>query len=112
MNKQDINYNKLYELKNHIEEIYRYFNDIHSNFINLIEDAECLDDEKFDLFHSMIKEYDSDLNTLKSNFLTLKSDNKKIESCFSQTKLLKKKRMVKLNSKMSKDDKYDDDIPF
>lgn len=107
--KKQIDYNELIYLKSNLENLYYYFKDQHNNLLNMIENSECLDDEKFDIYHSYVKEYESLISLLKSNFIQLESNNKKIESCFSQTKLLKKKRLTKLESKM---DKNDDDLPF
>ena len=108
--KKQIDYNELFYLKNDLEDLYFYFKDQHNNLLNMIENSECLDDEKFDIYYYHIKEYESLISLLKSNFIQLESNNKKIESCISQTKLLKKKRLVKLESKMGKNE--DDYLPF
>ena len=42
--------------------------------------------------------FKSRLDVLKADFLYLESENKKIESCISQVKLLKKKRLTKIQS--------------
>lgn len=114
-------YNKLMYLNIEVEYLYGYFKDTHQNLLNIVDIAECLDDEKSDEYHSYVKEYEASLELLKSNFLLLKSHNKKIESCISQTKLLKKKRLKKLESNISKNhynnydndnDNDDDGLPF
>ena len=111
-----IDYNKLVYLKQELEEIYIYFEEQHNNLLNMIENSECLDDEKYDIYHSNTKEYEALISLLKSNFMQLESKNKNIESCFSQTKLLKKKRLTKLDSKMnislSQYNNDVNDIPF
>ena len=109
-----IDYNNIVEFKKRVEILYDYFEKTHQNLLNLLEDAECIDDEKFDQYHSYLKEYDALLDTIKSKFFALESENKKIESCFSQTKLLKKRRLTKLESNMKRkyEDKDDEDEFF
>lgn len=117
-----IDYNELAKLKRSIEELYTYLQRTHHDFLKVIENAECVDDDKFDQFHSSVKEYESKMELLKSEFLSLSSENKKIESCFSQVKLLKKKRLTKIESNIRKVDMDDleftndgsdyDDLPF
>ena len=103
-------------LNREVEDLYIYFKDTHQNLLNIVDIGECLDDEKNDEYHSYVKEYEASLELLKSNFLLLKSHNKKIESCISQTRLLKKKRLKKLESNISKNhyhkDEDDDGLPF
>lgn len=125
--KAKVNYNDIMNFKNELEELYGYFENTHKNILKFLEDAECIDDEKTDEFHSYIKEYESKLEILKSDFYQLSSENKKLESCLSQVKLLKKKRVTKLTSNMKKkkelsigdwedfgdeDDGSGEDIPF
>jgi len=124
MNKNKIDYNTIVNLKNEIETIYSNFEEIHEDFVGIFNNAECFDDEKLDEYHSYLKEYQSALDILKADFFKLKSNNKKIESCISQTKLLKKKRLSRLESNLRKknkaknvygnyDPEYDpDDLPF
>lgn len=116
-----IDYNELANLKSGIEELYDYLQKSHNDILKVIETAECVDDDKFDQFHSNIKEYESKIELLKSDFLSLSSENKKIQSCVSQVKLLKKKRLTKIESNIRKTDIDDleftndsdyDDLPF
>ena len=113
-----VDYNEIIKFKKEIEKLYQYLKFSHENILKMIEDIECIDDEKFDMFHSLIKEYESKIEIIKSDFLLLNSENKKIESCLSQVKLLKKKRLTKIKSNMcdksndSYDDDEDDDLPF
>ena len=104
-----IDYNDIMNFKQKIEELYPYLRKAHQNILNLLEDLECIDDEKFDQYYSYIKEYEAQIENIKSDFLMLSSENKKIESCLNQTKLLKKRRLSKLQSNMN--DKYDPDDP-
>jgi uncharacterized coiled-coil DUF342 family protein len=97
-----VDYNELMQLNQEFDTLYSYLKNSHNNLLKIINEAECLDDEKIDIFHSYIKEYEAKLATLKSDFYSLVSENKKIESCLSQTRLLKKKRMTKLESRISK----------
>lgn len=102
MKEKKINYNDIMEFKKEFEQLYVYFENTHLKILKLLEDAECIDDEKTDEFHSYIKEYESKLETLKSNFHELSSEHKKLESCLSQVKLLKKRRVTKIESNMKK----------
>lgn len=110
-----IDYNELMRLNQEFETLYSHLRDAHNEFLKIINDAECLDDEKIDIFHSYTKEYEAKIATLRSDFYSLESENKKIESCLSQTRLLKKKRVTKLESNISKNMKIEDDdldLPF
>jgi hypothetical protein len=104
-----IDYNELMRLNQEFEELFEYLKNAHNQLLRLINDAECLDDEKIDDCHTYIKEYEAKISLLKSNFYSLESENKKIESCLSQTRLLKKKRITKLESNISKNIKVEDD---
>lgn len=95
-----IDYNDIMKFKQEIEKLYPYLQNAHSKILKILEDAECLEDEKIDIFYSYIKEYESKLNILKADFLYLESETNKIESCLSQVKLLKKKRLTKIQSNM------------
>ena len=108
-----INYNDLMNLKENFEDIFEYFRDSHQELLNIIEDGNCFDDSKMDDFYSFLSEYESTLNLLKSDFYKLKSSNSNIRTCISQTKLLKKKRLSKIQSNM-KTGSYnnDDELPF
>jgi len=97
-----INYNDIMNFKKELEELYYHFSETHKKILNFLEDAECIDDEKLDVFHSYIKEYESKIENLKSDFYQLSSEQKKLESCLSQVKLLKKRRLTKLESNMKK----------
>jgi len=110
----EINYNNLMHVKQKIEDIYISFKKIHQNFLNVIEDSDCIDTEKIDTYYSYLKEYEAILEILNSNFSMLNAENKRIESCFSQTKVLKKKRLTKLNSKINTEEEDDEylDLPF
>ena len=113
----NVNYNDIMNFKKELEELYEYFNLAHKKILKLLEDAECVDDDKVDEFHSYIKEYESKLEILKSDFHLLSSEQKKIESCINQTKLLKKKRVTKLKSNMKKniediEGEDGEDLPF
>jgi len=94
----NVDYNDVIKFKKEIEELYVYLKRTHENILNIIEDIECIDDDKFDTYYSYIKGYESKLDILKSDFFLLESENKKIKSCISQIKLLKKKRLTKINS--------------
>lgn len=97
-----VNYNDIMQFKKELEDVYYHFTETHKKILRFLEDAECIDDEKIDVFHSYIKEYESKLENLKSDFYQLSSENKKLESCLSQVKLLKKKRLIKIASNMKK----------
>jgi uncharacterized coiled-coil DUF342 family protein len=98
--KANVDYNDIMNFKNEIEELYSHFQNTHQKILKILEDSECIDDDKIDSFHSYIKEYESKLETLKSDFYQLSSENKKLESCLSQVKLLKKRRVTKIESNM------------
>ena len=106
-----INYNELIHFKKEIEELYIYMKKAHYDTLKLIENVECIDDENMDKYYTRIKEYESKIELLKSNFLLLSSENKKIESLINQTKLLKKKRLTKISSNMT-NEKYNDEDEF
>ena len=105
--KAKVDYNDIMNFKKELEELYEYFENSHKKVLKLLEDAECVDDDKVDDFHSHIKEYESKLELLKSEFHQLSSEQKKLESCLNQTKLLKKRRVTKLESNMKKPKKED-----
>ena len=105
--KAKVNYNDIMNFKKELEELYEYFKFTHEKILKLLEDAECVDDDKVDEFHSHIKEYESKLENLKSDFYQLSSEHKKLESCLNQTKLLKKRRLTKLASNMKKQNSND-----
>ena len=108
-----VDYNEIIRFKQKIENLYFYFQKAHQEILDLLEDAECFDDEKIDELHSFMKEYEAKLEVLKSDFHLLNSENNKIKSCISQTKLLKKKRVAKLKSNMRLGEDDDDrDLPF
>lgn len=110
-----IDYNTLLNLKNELEEIYCNFNVTHTNLLKLIEDGECFDDDKIEILYSYIKEYESKILILKADFLLLDAENKKIESCYSEARLLKKRRLTTLQSRMDKRNirnDEDEDLPF
>lgn len=100
--KAKVDYNDIMGFKKELEQLYVHFENTHKNMLKFLEDAECIDDEKVDEFHSHIKEYESKLETLKSDFYQLSSEQKKLESCLNQTKILKKRRVTKLESNMKK----------
>ena len=102
-----IDYNDIMKFKQEIEKLYPYLQNAHAKILKTLEDVECLDDEKLDTFYSYMKEYESKLNILKSDFLLLESENKKIESCISQVKLLKKKRLTKIQSNINPKNPFD-----
>lgn len=107
-----IDYNDIMKFKIEIENLYPYLQNAHSKILKLLEEAECLDDEKIDTFYSYIKEYESRINVIKADFLYLESENKKLESCMSQVRLLKKRRLTKIESNInSKNSSWDGD-PF
>lgn len=114
MKKQEIDYNDLIKFKSKIEELFYDISSLHEDYIEIINDGDCFDDDKIDDFYSYLKDYKSSFYLLKSDFNKLKSHNEKIKSCMSQTKIMKKKRMSKLNSNMrdTSKDILDDDLPF
>ena len=97
-----IDRNKIFNTKIKIEHLYWLLKDRHQELLNLIEDCDCIDDEKSDDFYSILKEYESEVEKIESILISLKSQNTKIESLFSEVKLLKKKRLTKIESKISK----------
>ena len=110
-----INYNHLHEVKEHIENMFYNLQEAHQDIIDIIEDADCLDGEKYDEVYSTIKEYEAEIEQIKANFMTLKSKNKKLQSCLSQTRMMKKLRVTKLESQIyqkHKDEIDDADLPF
>ena len=119
--KAKVDYNDIMQFKKELEELYDYFENTHKKVLKFLEDAECIDDEKVDDFHSHIKNYESKMENLKSDFYLLSSEQKKLESCLNQTKLLKKRRLTKLASNMKKPSNHGDldeifdeekDLPF
>ena len=106
----NIDYNEIMALKKQIEELYPFLKQTHQNLLNLLENLDCYDDEKIDTIHSYVKEYESTISLLKSDFLKVNSENKKIESCLSQVKLLKKKRLTKLESNILRQKEVDNDF--
>ena len=107
-----IDYNDLMGLNLEFEQLYAHLRNAHNQLLKLINEVECLDNEKIDIYHTHIKEYEAKIAILKSDFFSLESENKKIESCLSQTRLLKKKRITKLESNISKKMKIDEEMEF
>jgi len=107
--KSEIDYNVLMGFKKEIEKLYTYLNKAHNDTLKLIENIECVNDENIDKYYYIIKEYESKIELLKADFLLLSSENKKIESLINQTKLLKKKRLTKIESNIMVDDECDDE---
>lgn len=105
--KAKVDYNDIMGFKKELEQLYVHFENTHKNMLKFLEDAECIDDDKVDEFHSHIKEYEAKLENIKSDFYQLSSEQKKLESCLNQTKILKKRRVTKLESNMKKPKKGD-----
>ena len=63
-----------------------------------------MDDDKKDEIFSIMKKYEADIEKIESLFHNLKSDNLELQSCYNETKLLKKARLTKLNSEMKNGD--------
>lgn len=99
-----IDYNELMRFKKEIENLYLYLRKSHIDALKLIENIECIDTKNIDKYYSLIKEYEAKIELLKSDFLLLSSENKKIESLINQTKLLKKKRLTKIGSNIEEPD--------
>jgi len=106
--KAKVDYNELMNFKKEIEELYTFFISIHGKILKLIEDAECVDDDKVEEFYSYTKLYESKIESLKSDFYELSSEHKKLESCLNQTKLLKKRRVTKLESQMKNKNNFEE----
>lgn len=98
----EIDNNKIVKFKRELEKLYSFFEETHEDILKILEDTDCVDSEKFDEFNSRLKDYESQLELIKSDFNKLKSENKKIESCMSETRILKKRRMTKVESNMKK----------
>ena len=47
-----VDYNDLIRLKQDIEKIYPFLENAHTKILKIIEDIECLDDEKIDIYYS------------------------------------------------------------
>lgn len=106
--KAKVDYNELMNFKKEIEELYTFFISTHGKILKLIEDAECVDDDKVEEFYSYTKLYESKIESLKSDFYELSSEHKKLESCLNQTKLLKKRRVTKLESQMKNKNNFEE----
>lgn len=109
-----IDYNKMMELNSYFETIYLILKNSHQELLKIIENGDCFDSEKKDQLFSYIKEYEAKIIELKSDIFSIDAENKKIQSCLSETRLLKKKRLTKLESNMSKRMEEIDplDLPF
>lgn len=111
-----IDYNKLHSLKSNFENVYYQFQNTHEELLELIENSDCVDDEKIEQYYQYLKRYERKIRELKADFSDMDLINRKIQqSCLNNVKLLKKKRLVKLQSNMKQNnDEYydDDDLPF
>jgi len=108
----EINYNHFQRVKQSIEALYLAFVETHNEYLRVIEDVECFDDEKINEIHSTLMEYDAELDKMKASLFMMQSKNKTIRSYFNQTRLMKKARLTKIESKMNKPEDDDDGLPF
>ena len=116
----EVDYNRLFKIKQRLENLYVRFQTTHEEFLKVVEDTDCFDAEKIDQIHTVLLEYDSEIDKLNSQFYILQSKNKDIQACFNETRLLKKARLTKLASNMKRENDYgrssqsddDDTLPF
>lgn len=107
-----IDRNQIWKTKSKLEDLYNLFRKRHNEILELLDDADCISDEDSNKFYSLLKEYESDIEQVEARFLILKSNNTRIKSLFNDTRLLKKRRLAKLESNMEYNRDYDDDLPF
>jgi len=89
-------FDELLNLKKKIEEFSPTLTETYNNINKIIENLDCLDTEKFDQIMSLLKEYSADIEKIKTDFLLLKITHTRMESCLNETKILKKKRLFRL----------------
>lgn len=114
-----IDKNQIWNVKIKLEDLHKELRYRHTELLEVMEDSDCIpDNEKdFNKFYSTLKLYESEIEKIKSMIISLKSHNTNIESQYNQVKLLKKRRNVKLESKLNLDNDCDngyddDDLPF
>jgi hypothetical protein len=107
---------KVWEVKTQLEDLYLNFEDRHNELLRLLDDIDCISPEDHEKTKSILHEYLSEIEKVKGTFLMMKSVHTKIQSTFNDTRLLKKRRLATLQSKMVNydDDDLDklDDLPF
>ena len=109
---KEINYNQFQKVKQSIEALYQAFVETHNEYLNVAEDVECFDDEKINEIHSTLMEYDAEIDKMKASLFMMQSKNKTIRSYFNQTRLMKKARLTKIESKMNQPEVSYDGLPF
>lgn len=89
-------FDELLNLKKKIEEFSPTLLETYNNINKIIENLDCLDTDKFDQIMSLLKEYSADIEKIKTDFLLLKITHTRMEACLNETKILKKKRLFRL----------------
>lgn len=89
-------FDELLNLKTKIEEFSPTLIESYDNINKIIENLDCLDTDKFDQIMSLIKEYIADIEKIRTDFILLKITHTRMEACMNETKILKKKRLFRL----------------
>ncbi len=110
-----IDRNRIWSVKESLEGCYTKFHNHHQVLLNLLEDANYITDDNSHDFHSLLEEYEKDVNMLDNVFDLFERHEKQIKMLIrDDVGILKKKRqdlLTKIESKMKGNDDRDM-LPF
>ena len=108
-------FDELIKVRQKVEDFSPLLIETYDDINKIVQNLDCLDVDKFDQIMSLIKEYDADVEKIKNDLNLLKITHTRMKACLSETRLLKKKRLFKLerNKKITEENDEDYfDLPF